>query len=87
MKYCRLNIENDQELALFEKALKIFSFNYALEDDGEPEKKRLKNGSGNSAPASSSSKKTEVNEVLELFDDDDDDDLAAELAAESQDFL
>lgn len=79
VKYCRLNIDNEQELVLFEKAVRTFTFN--VEDDDEPEKKKMK---GNSFPAvtgpseaSTSSTQKEVLEVLELLDDE----------QESQNFL
>lgn len=76
LKYCRLNIDNEQELKLFEKAVRTYTFNCV--DEEEPERKRIRNVAMDALPAPSeaSTSTKETIEVLELFDD----------GVESQDF-
>lgn len=73
VKYCRLNVDNEQELVLFEKALRQYTFNCVEEDDQvlqHPDKKKVKLSSIPALPSTSSGKQDEVLEVLELLDDE-----------------
>lgn len=87
-----MNVDNEHELFLFEKAVRLYNFNCveAVEEDDGPEKKKLKQGQSlQSLPSTSTQEKQEVidgvesqkqqqvMDVLELFDDE----------LESQDFI
>lgn len=66
VKYRGLHIEDDQELILLEKAVKIYILNYLDEYEG-PKKKKLKEGSLRALMASTAATNTPQKDVLEVL--------------------
>lgn len=76
IKYCRLNVDSESELYLFEKAIKQFSFNCILEDDetAQQERKKLKTGQEGSTSTTTALSTSTITTALPTSTDKNDND-------------